>query len=443
MRFIVVLILSLILAHPARAAEVGLIRDSEIETYLHDLARPILNAAGVDSEALHIFIINSNTINAFVAGGSNMFFNTGLLTETNNPEMLQGVMAHETGHIAGAHLARGARPMQNAQIGAVISYVVGAAAAAAGAGDVGIAIMSGGSETAMRGILAYTRANERAADQMGLEYLDNQEVTARGMLDIFEKLRRNEKRYLGKPDPYLQSHPLSFERIAVIRRHLSNSPYKDNRLPEEIQVRHKRMLAKLDGFLNSPERVMYAYPVSDTSLYGRFARAVVYYRTSDLDSALKEIDSLIKEYPDDAYFYELKGQILYENGKMQQAREAYARATSLKPKAAMIRADYARTLLGLNDPKLVRQAIDELERATGIDPSYGMAWRALSDAYGRSGDQPMATLALAEEASLKNDLDGAIRFATQAKKKLKEGSPAYLRAADLITFSKRTKKEQD
>lgn len=442
MRFLLFLVLLLSFISPVRAAEMGLIRDSEIEFYLKDLARPILNAAGVDAQAVHIFIINSNTINAFVAGGSNIFFNTGLLTETKNPEMLQGVMAHETGHIAAAHLARGARPMQNAQIGAIISYVVGAAAAAAGAGDVGMAIMSGGSEASMRGILSYTRSNERAADQMGMEYLDTEEITSRGMLDIFEKLRRNEKRYLGKPDPYTQSHPLTFERIAVLRRHLSSSPYKDNRLPEDIQVRHKRMLAKLDGFLNSPERVLFAYPVTDQSLYARYARAVAYYRTSDLDSALKDIDSLIKEYPDDAYFYELKGQILYEYGKIPDARVAYERAKSLAPKAGMIRADYARTLLALNDPAVVRQAIDELERATGVDPTYGTAWRSLSDAYGKAGDQPMATLALAEEASLKNDLDGTIRFATQAKKKLKKDTPAYLRAADLIEISKRTKKEQ-
>ncbi|MFO1243134.1 MAG: M48 family metalloprotease [Rickettsiales bacterium] len=437
-----VLLLILLLFPWSAWAENGLIRDAEIETYLHSLSRPIFEAAGVDPESVQIFIIDSNTINAFVAGGSNMFFNTGLLMETNNPEMLLGVMAHETGHIAGAHLARGARPMQNAQIGAIISYVVGAAAAAAGAGDVGMAIMSGGSEVANRGILSYTRSNERAADQMGLEFLDADEVTAEGMLDMFEKLRRNEKRYLGRPDPYTQSHPLSFERIAVIRRHLANSQYKNNRLPEDIQVEHKRMLAKLDGFLNSPERVMNEYPTSDQSLYGRYARAVAYYRSSDLDAALKEINSLLKEYPDDPYFYELKGQVLYENGKIQEARTAYAKAKDLAPNAAIIRADYARTLLGLNDPSLVKEAVTELERATGKDGSYGTAWRALSDAYGRAGNQPMATLALAEEASLRNDLDATIRFATQAKKALKEGSPGYLRAADLIEISKRTKKEQ-
>lgn len=434
------LVLALFLvSSPAYA---GLIRDAEIEFYLRDLAEPILEAAGVDPHAVHIFIIQSQTINAFVAGGTNMFFNTGLLLETDRPEMLLGVMAHETGHIAGAHLARGARPMQNAQIGTIISYVVGAAAAAAGAGDVGAAIMSGGSEASIRGILAYTRANESAADEMGLQFLDTEQITAQGMLDIFEKLRRNEKRYLGRPDPYTQSHPLSFQRIAVIRRHLSNSLYKDKLLPKSIQERHARMLAKLDGFLNSPERVMSQYPEGDNSVPARYARAVAFYRSSDTDKAIQEVDSLLKDSPKDAYFYELKGQILYENGRFLEAKDAYRRARDLAPQASMIRADYARVLLALNDPKLVPDAITDLERSTGKDNTYGNAWRALSEAYGRTGNKSMSNLALAEEASLNNKLDDAIRFAKQAKKSLKPGSPAYLRAADLIEISKQAKKEQ-
>lgn len=441
MRFLIFIFVLFLAASPARA-ENGLIRDAEIETYLHDLAKPIYEAAGVDPEAVHIFIIQSRTINAFVAGGTNMFFNTGLLLETDTPEMLLGVMAHETGHIASAHLARGARPMQNAQIGAIISYVVGAAAAAAGAGDVGAAIMSGGSEASMRGILAYTRANESAADEMGLQFLDAEQVTAQGMLDVFEKLRRNEKRYLGRPDPYTQSHPLSFQRIAVIRRHLANSPYKDKRLPASIQERHARMVAKLDGFLNSPDSIMFKYPQSDHSVPARYARAVAFYRSSDIDKALKEIDSLLADHPKDPYFFELKGQVLYENGRFPEAKDAYRRARDLAPQAPMIRADYARVLLALNDPKLVPDAITDLERATGRDNTYGGAWRALSDAYGRSANQPMASLALAEEASLDNKLGDAIRFAKQAKKGLKPGTPAYLRAADLIEISKEAKKEQ-
>ena len=442
MRFLLVLFFTFIAPIFAAYADNGLIRDAEIEAYLHDLAKPIFEAAGVDPEAVHIFIIQSDSINAFVAGGTNMFINTGLLLETDTPEMLLGVMAHETGHIAGAHLARGARPMENAQIGTIISYVVGAAAAAAGAGDVGMAIMSGGSEVSARGILAYTRANESAADEMGMEFLDTDQITTQGMLDIFEKLRRNEKRYLGKPDPFTQSHPLSFERIAVIRRHLANSPYKNNKLPDSIQQRHIRMVAKLDGFLSPTDQILQKYPPEDTSVKARYARAVAYYRSSDLDAAIKEVSSLITQYPKDPYFYELKGQILYENGKLPEARAAYQQASSLAPQAAMIRADYARTLLALNDPKLVPVAITELERATGKDNTYGTAWRALSDAYGRVDNQPMANLALAEEASLNNNLKDTIRFAQQAKKALKAGSPAYLRAGDLIEIAKEMKKEQ-
>ncbi|MBY0355830.1 MAG: M48 family metalloprotease [Rickettsiales bacterium] len=435
------LTLLLSLAMPSVSYAGGLIRDAEIEHYLRHLSSPVWTAAGLEPQAVSIFIIDDDSINAFVAGGSNIFFHTGLLLATDTPEMLIGVIAHETGHIAGGHLARGAEQVARAQIGAVISFVLGAAAAASGAGDAGAAILSAGPHVAERGLLAFTRANEQAADQAGLSYLETLHLTPEGMLNMFERLRRDEKRFLGTPDPYALTHPLTKERISSIRSHVAQSPYREATLPANDQIMHQRMQAKLYGYMRPLVQVQSRY--IDASQPSRYARAVAYYRASDLPKALQEIDSLLTEQPNDAYFHELKGQMLFENGRIKESREQYQKASQLAPDSALLRSDYARTLLASpTTPTLRVEAIALLERASRQDPSYNASWRLLAEAYGKAGEEGKAHLALSEEAAMRDDATAMRIQANLALETLPSGSPAYLRAQDIKRFAIRREQEK-
>lgn len=426
---------------PTLANAGGLIRDAEIEKYLRDLSTPVWRAADLEPSAVHIFIINEDNINAFVAGGSNIFFHTGLLLATDTPEMLLGVIAHETGHIAGGHLARGAEQVAKAQIGAVIAYVLGAAAAAGGAGDAAGAILSAGPQVAMRNLLAFSRSNEQSADQAGFSYLEKVGVTPEGMLDMFERLRRDEKRYLGQPDPYALTHPLTKERISSLRSQVSRSPHLKDRLSPEIEARHARMQAKLYGFMRPPAQVLARYMGDD--IPARYARAVAYYRSSELTKALPLIDGLVTERPDDPYFHELKGQMLFEAGRIDEACVAYRQASMLASDSALLRADYARTLLaGSVDESARQEAISLLERSSQQDPSYNLSWRLLAEAYGKEKRTGEAHLALAEEAALRDDADAMRVHATLALEKLPQASPARLRAQDIKRFAIRREREK-
>ncbi len=430
-----------LMAFASTAQASGLIRDAEIEAYLRDLSTPVWKAAELDPSAVRIFIISEDSINAFVAGGSNIFFHTGLLLATDTPEMLIGVIAHETGHIAGGHLARGSEQVAKAQVGAVIAYVLGAAAAASGAGDAGAAILSAGPHAAMRSLLAFSRSNEQSADQAGLSYLNQIGVSPEGMLDMFERLRREEKRYLGSPDPYTLTHPLTRERISSIRGQASQSPFRDAKLPELDQIRHQRMQAKLYGFMRPQNQVLSRY--MDDSVPARYARAVSFYRSSDMNKALPLIDGLIAESPSDAYFHELKGQMLFETGRIEEARTAYREASKLQPTSALLRADYARTLLAKpSSDTLQKEAIALLEQSSQQDPSYNSSWRLLAEAYGKQGVQGKAHLALAEEAAMRDDTDAMRIQAALAIEKLPSGSPAYLRAQDIKRFAIRREREK-
>ncbi len=414
------------------ALAVPLIRDAEIEHTLHTYADPIFKVAGLTPSAIHMFIVQDDSLNAYVAGGSNMFIHTGLIMATDTPDMLIGVMAHETGHIAGGHLAQGSEKLKNAQLGTVLSAVLGAAAAVATKKpEAAAAVITGGQGAIMRNFMAYTRAHEEAADQAALGYLNKLGISASGFLKVFSLLQRHEREHYNSPDPYMLTHPLSASRIEHVRNAVENSKIPEGKYPPGFKIMHQRMVAKLYGFLQSPERTMQKYPQSDRSVAARVARAVAYYKMPDIDRALKEMDSLLAESPNDPFFHELKGQILFENNRPAEALASYTKAVALLPGSPLILTDLAKVELEQKPSPPVQSAISHLEKANTIDNTNAYTWRLLATAYGKSGNMGQSYLALAEESLLKADPKAALTHVGQALSLLPEGSPARQRAQDL------------
>jgi len=423
------LLISVFCAPGAQA--VPLIRDAEIEHTLHAMADPIFTIAGLKPSAIKIFIVNDDALNAFVAGGGNLFLHTGLIMETTSPDMLLGVMAHETGHIAGGHLAKGAEKLKDAQLDTILTYVVGAAAGVATKKpEAAAAVIAGGGTTLGRNFIAFTRAHEEAADQAALGYLDKMNISASGLQKVFSLLERHQRQHTNRPDPYLLTHPLSNTRIEHVRNHLVHSSIPEGKYPKTYDVMYRRMVAKLYGFLQTPERTFQKYPLADKSIPARLAHAVAYYKMPDLDRSLDEMNTLIKDSPTDPFFHELKGQILFENGRVAEALASYQTAARILPDSALILADLAKVELAQNGAHL-SSAIDHLEKATLLDNSNTDAWHFLAIAYGKAGNKSMSSLALAEEALLVADYDLALENVNRALDNLKENTPARRRAQDL------------
>lgn len=426
------------------ALAVPLIRDAEIEHTLRSYADPIFKAAGVNASAIKIFIVQDDELNAYVAGGANMFINSGMIMAATTPDILLGVMAHETGHIAGGHLAQGGEKMKNAQLGTILTYVLGAATAVASKKpEAAAAVISGGQNGIARNFLSYTRANEQAADQSALTTLDKLGISANGMLKMFEILKVNERRQFGTPDPYMLTHPLTNERIEFVRNHVEKSKIPLNQYPKEYDAAQQRIVAKLYGFIETPEKTLQKYPLSDKSVPARLARAVAYYKMPNLESSMAEINSLIAESPKDPFFHELKGQILFENGRTKEALESYREAVKLLPNSALILSDMGKVEISQKTPEAFGSAIAHLKRSVIIDDSNPEAWRLLATAYGYVNDQPMSYLSLAEEALLNDDTATAIRMANQAISGLKAGNPAQRRAQDVKNKAEDMKKQED
>ncbi len=423
----IVLAASLAIVRPAAAAET-FIRDTEIEADIRTMVTPIWKAAGLEPSALHVYLIEDKQLNSFVAGGQNEFINTGLIMRAETPNQLLGVLAHETGHIAGGHLTRAQQAMRNASIEGIIAMALGAAAAVAGKSG---GALLGAEGVAQRAFAQYSVTQEASADQAALTFLDRSSQSSRGLLQFFQILQGEELLSGVRQDPYLRTHPLTAQRMEYVRNHVDHSRFSDAPDSTANVEMLKRIKVKLGAFTSPPSSTLAAYPEQDQSLLARYARAIAYYRTPKLDKALPVIDGLIRDYPKDPYFRELKGQMLFENGRIADAVQPYEEAVRLAPGAPLLRISLAQVYIESNDPKVNKRAIAHLNDALRTEDKESNGWHLLATAYGRDDQMGMAALALAEEGLSAGKKKDATQQASRAKALLQKNSAAYNRAEEI------------
>jgi len=420
------------LAAPPAAAETQ-IRDAEIERIIRGYAAPLLHAAALDEDAFHLYLINSDELNAFVAGGQRLFITTRLLRRSANADQVLGVIAHELGHIAGGHLARMYDALDTAGRTALISQLVGVALGAL-SGKPGAAVMvgGGGGQVAQRSLLNFSRGQEQAADQAAVSYLDQTGISSKGMLEFLSVLEQQEFLQSNRQDAYLRTHPLTRDRIVFVRNHVEKSPLRDKPAPAGFEEQHRRMVAKLDGFLADPGSTLNKYKADDRAVAARYARAIAYYRLADLTRSLPLIDGLIAEEPRNPYFRELKGQVLFENGRLADALPQYEEAVRLLPREPLLLTSLAHLQIELNRPELLEPALANVKRALRVERFYPLAWRLAATVYGRRGEMGLSAWSLAEYNLLIGRKRDARALAQKAVRLLKRGSPSWLRAQDII-----------
>ncbi|HRK70580.1 MAG TPA: M48 family metalloprotease [Micropepsaceae bacterium] len=414
------------------ASAVSLIRDTEIEILLRDYGDPLFAVAGLDPKAVTIYIINDPSINAFVTNGQSMYIHTGLFMELEDPNQVIGIMAHETGHIAGGHISRTGSAMEEAAVPVLITLLAGVAAVALGAPDAGMGLILGSQQIAQRTFLQYSRTQESAADQAGVTYLEATGQSGHGMLEVFERFSDQEILSFRRQDPYVRSHPLSRDRINALRDRVTASAHFERATTQEEQMRYDLVRAKIRGFVDRPDVTLRNYPLTDQSAPARYARAVAWFREPQFERALIEINSLIAEFPDNPFFQELKGQIAMERGDAAMAIAAYGESVRLLPDAPLLQVNLGSALIAAENPAYDARARQILETALRDDNSNAFAWFQLALVYARQGDQGMADLASAERDYAIGNLPGALQFAMRARQRLKRGTGAWQRNEDII-----------
>lgn len=425
----------------ANAQYLSFIRDTEIETLLSEYARPIFKAAGLGSNRVAMRIVKHESFNAFVVDGRSVYINTGALQQSETPNQVIGVIAHEAGHITGGHLAQLRERIARDQTKSLLIKILGIGAIVAGRGQgnntssVGVGAIVGGDELLLRSLLSDRRAQESSADQSGLRFLTTTKQSGRGMLETFERFAQQE--YISAngstQDTFARSHPVAANRLAQLRDAVAKSPYNDVKDAPALQLRHDLMRAKIAGYLEL-RVVANRYPASDRSLPARYARAIARFFQAGMEPALPEVDALIKENPSNPYFHELKGEFLIRTGKSAEAVPHFRQAIKLhNGEAPLIGVRLAQALIGSDDTKVLDEAIT-LSRQTLIMDPNPEAFRLLASGYHKKGKVAEADLAIAEAHFLEGDLQRAQVFAKRSQRGLKNGSPESLRAGDIVNY---------
>jgi predicted Zn-dependent protease len=430
----------------AQGANLPLIRDAEIESLMRIYTRPIFKIAGITEGAAKVYLVRQQNINAFVAGGQRIFINTGLLSQAKTPNEVIGVLAHETGHISGGHLARLGTQVDKASTQAIIGMLLGAAAiaggVAAGSGEAskaGAGVFMGTQGLVTRNLLSYVRAQESSADQAAIKFLDESGQSGRGMLTLFQKLANQSMGSLKNANPYVMTHPMPLDRIRNLELSVKKSPFYDRQDPEDLLLRHRLMQAKLLGFLSGPQQVFQQYPTKDKSLPARYARAIAAYRMGDLKNALRDLNALTEAQPGYAYFWELKGQALLESGRAAEAVPPLQKAAKLTNGNGLIQIMLAKALLQDENRANAEAALKVLRGSMKSERDTPILHAQMAIAYARLGNIPLADLATAEAAILRGDKELASKKAQLAVQKLKQGSPEWIRAKDILNFADQKK----
>jgi len=420
----------------------AVLRDTETERLLREYTRPILRAAGLEKQNIQMVIINQGVFNAFVADGRRIFVNYGAIMQSETPNQIIGVMAHETGHLAGGHLAKMREQMAQAQTQMIIAMLLGAGAMVAGAqgggsnsglANAGAAMFSAPGEIIRRNLLSYVRQQEENADKAGVKFLNATGQSSRGMYETFKRFTDESLFAARGTDPYVQSHPMPTQRVAALEELARSSPYWDKKDDPALQLRHDMARAKISAFMERQDTVYRRYPMSNNSLPARYAHAISTYLHGDLRSALAQIDALIQQQPNNPYFYEVRGQALLEGGKPQEAIAPLRKAVALSNNAPLIEMMLGQALVATGNNAYTDEAIAILRAAVARESEAPIGYMQLAMAYGRKGDYAQADLASAQAAYLRGDNKTARDLASRAKTRFAIGTPGWVKADDIVS----------
>ena len=411
----------------------GFFRDTEVENIIKFYADPIFRAAGLSEEEIKIYLIKDDSLNAFVTSNKSIFLTSGLLTHSKSFNDIIGVIAHETGHLAGGHLTRVKAEIDNAELkylfAAALGVLVGAASKNVNAANM---IVRSGKAIALTELLRYSRSQESAADTAAIRYLETTKQSAKGYANFFRQLRYDQSLHGGLEQPYLSTHPLNSERLSFIEHHLAQSTYTNAQAPDKQIRDHKIIQAKLNGLFLSKKKVFEKYPEYDHSTHALYARAISNYLAGDILESISLIDRLIKKNKNYPYFYQLKGLILFKNGHSEESLPFFEKSIELAPMESLLRINLVQAQIESGNNKYLESAKTHLNMATSLEYNSLETWRLLTIVSGRLGKMGDMNLAQSELAFLKRKYKSAKQFSVQAMKKLPLGSPGWLRARDIF-----------
>lgn len=432
---ICVFVVQLLAASAANATQ--LLRDAGLEYGLKQIATPILKAAGLSPNRVKVLIVDDGSLNAFVVSTDAIFIHSGLIGKLTSASQLQSVIAHEAAHIANGHLTRRLTNLRAARNASSLGLALAAAAAAAGSNKAAVGLAIGVQSSAQRRFFQHTRSEESSADLSAIRYMRSAGVPITAFAEVMNIFRGQEVLAETRQDPYVRTHPLSRDRIRVIRAEASAS--KQVEPQQSTEYWFARVKGKLTAYQRSPKWTLRRAGESGYADVKAIRLAMAHHQQSQTKKALGAIDRAIAARPQDPFLYDLKGQILLESRNFGAAVGAYGQAAKLAPRDGLILAGLGRAQLAAGQNKA---ALGNLERARSIDFRDGIMLRDLATAYAKSGQRGMASLVTAERYALRGNMETAGVHAKRAAGLLATGSGPWQRAQDVLSASERAAKQR-
>ncbi len=402
------------------ARSISIIRDTEIENYLREISEPILKSAGLNPNDIKFYIVNDNSINAFVTGGQNIFVHTGTLTSFDTPDAALGIIAHETGHIAAGHLAKFNEQIKGTQAISIGSILLGIGALIAGVPELGQAIIFGSFQAQQQSILNYTRSQEESADELATKYLNENKLSSVALLRSMNRFYMNELQYSNEME-YYSTHPLSRNRRQFIENKIKKETFSDDNFNKKYNDRFNFIKAKILAY-NKNQGNDIKIDVKKGSDYERYANAIINMNANRINAALADADYLINKYKDNPYFYELKGDIYLKNNDIKNALANYEKADNMIKDNTLIKKMISFIIIKYRQKDMYEKAIDDLNYIVQNDSGDNGSLRLLAEAYYNNGNLAMSYLTLAKYYVNIKDIKKAQNYIDLARKNTEEAS---------------------
>ncbi len=393
-------------------AEPSLLTDDETETFIQEIVKPIFKVAGISYDPNRIHLLNDMSLNAFVSDGNHLFVHTGTLLNASNPNEISGILAHESGHIAGGHIMRQKLKIHDLQTLSAISLIAaGATAVASGRGDAAMAVALGSHGSLLNSMMAYQMSEERSADESAVKYLKALGQSPAGLKNFMKTIQKTNRLSGYTENPYFRTHPMSNERMTFFEKAVKDNGGKTSTALDE---NFKFVQSKLSAFLLPIDRALKKYPLSDQSDAAKYAHAIIKFRQKKYVEALKLIDELISKHLQNPYFYQLKGQFLFENGKLSEALNAYQKSLEIKPSSVETSFLYAECALEMKQNKAYLQDVINTLNKLQIQNETPHGWELLAKAYHQKGLRAESLYALAKYSFMIENIDTAKKQIKQA-----------------------------
>ena len=433
MRRVIVVFLCMIFCATANAASI--IQDTEIESVITEIIKPVTDVAGVPNAKIRI--VNDDNFNAFVMGGTDIYIYTGLLTRIRTQNALRAVIAHELGHTIGGHMAQMSARMESEMRRTMMIQALGIGLMLAGGNpSLGAGVMAGASGIARQSMLAFSRDEERVADDMGFDLMVRAGYNPNGFVDVFEQMNDMTSHIESRINPNAINHPLTSERLKNVRDKLANSDIKSKKFKSDSATTNKKydmVRAKLVGYLDDATRIHTLYPNADKSDAAIYARAIANMRWGNLSGAAVGTRTLVARNSKNPYFYELLGDLEYRYGHYDAAVDAYEHALKLRPNSPQIETALALVLVERGGVGDADRAAELCRRIILIDASP-MAYWVLARTF--DADDGRADWAMAEFYRMQNKPDKSREYARRAVGRLKPGTPEYIKSNDILNSAK-------